>query len=314
MRRPVALALTLAACVGLGVPAALSRAKLDRTRLVVGQTSTSAMRSRLWACQTDFPTGVGASVKGPWFNADGTWNADAKISVRGSVRWSKAMTNSAATASKRTISGNGLPRTGTTGTFPVAASDPAYAIDRNPNTSIAHSISVALPTKPKRNSAAQCVGGDVGVSLDGPPIFSAIDAGGRDAEAYEVQDSCSGHPQRDGVYHYHSLSSCGSRTAQFGWALDGFPIMGPVDPTTGVELTNADLDECHGRTATITVGGAKITTYHYVANDEYPYTVGCFRGTPVQRQIVLGLGGEGGLGGPPPVGADGLPIPPPPKK
>ena len=29
-------------------------------------------------------------------------------------------------------------------------------------------------------------------------------------------------------------------------ALDGFPIYGPNDEN-GVELTTADLDECHGR-------------------------------------------------------------------
>jgi len=38
-------------------------------------------------------------------------------------------------------------------------------------------------------------------------------------------------------------------------------------------MTNADLDECHGH-AHGTLG------YHSHATIEYPYTVGCYRGTP----------------------------------
>ncbi len=35
-------------------------------------------------------------------------------------------------------------------------------------------------------------------------IFDALDAGDRDAVAHEVQDSCGGHTQRGGVYHYNA--------------------------------------------------------------------------------------------------------------
>ena len=35
-----------------------------------------------------------------------------------------------------------------------------------------------------------------------------VNAGNRDAVAWEVQDACNGHPQSSGVYHYHSLPSC----------------------------------------------------------------------------------------------------------
>jgi len=58
-----------------------------------------------------------------------------------------------------------------------------------------------------------CVGGEVGVvltgaALTGAALFNAFDAGGRDAVAWETQDACSGHPQDQGAYHYHSLTSC----------------------------------------------------------------------------------------------------------
>jgi hypothetical protein len=65
-----------------------------------------------------------------------------------------------------------------------------------------------------------------------------------------------------------------------GYARDGFGIYGNQG-VNGVALTNADLDVCHGHTHAITVNGATVTQYHYHATKEYPYTLGCFRGTPV---------------------------------
>jgi hypothetical protein len=47
---------------------------------------------------------------------------------------------------------------------------------------------------------------------------------------------------------------------------------------------NADLDVCHGRTSPILEDGEIVTTYHYDATLEYPYTVGCFHGTNAVTQ------------------------------
>ena len=41
-------------------------------------------------------------------------------------------------------------------------------------------------------ASPSCVGGTIGVSVLGVPIYSAFDAGGRDAAAHEVQDECDG--------------------------------------------------------------------------------------------------------------------------
>jgi YHYH protein len=60
----------------------------------------------------------------------------------------------------------------------------------------------------------------------------------------------------------------------------------------GEVLTNDDLDECHGHTHEIEWDGATLEMYHYHATYEFPYTVGCFRGTTVTR--------FGGGGSPPP--------------
>ena len=45
-------------------------------------------------------------------------------------------------------------------------------------------------------------------------------------------------------------------------------------------LTNASLDVCHGRTSTVPWHGTRVKIYHYVMTHEFPYTVGCYRGTP----------------------------------
>jgi hypothetical protein len=65
-------------------------------------------------------------------------------------------------------------------------------------------------------------------------------------------------------------------------------------------LSNADLDACHGHTGWIVRSGKRVRTYHYHATLEYPYTLGCYHGTPLRVQSAAGAGG-----GPPP------PPPPP---
>jgi hypothetical protein len=117
-------------------------------------------------------------------------------------------------------------------------------------------------------------------------IFDALDAEDRDAVAHEVQDSCGGHPQQQGVYHYHAIPSCLTEgeskkkpSGLVGYALDGYPIYGPRG-AGGKLLTDADLDACHGQTSRVWFEGRWQRIYHYNATLEYPYTLGCFHGTP----------------------------------
>jgi len=117
-------------------------------------------------------------------------------------------------------------------------------------------------------------------------IFDALDALDRDAVAHEIQDRCDGHPQMSGVYHYHSIPSCMTgkeskkrHSGLVGFALDGFPIYGPRGDS-GKLLANDDLDACHGQVGRIWLDGRWRRTYHYHATLEYPYTLGCYRGTP----------------------------------
>ncbi len=129
-------------------------------------------------------------------------------------------------------------------------------------------------------------GGAIGVLLTGSVFFDALDGEGRDALAHETQDLCQAHPEPSGEYHYHSLTTCLSdpgtgHSALLGYARDGFGIYG-VRGENGETLTNADLDACHGHSHSITWDGQTVTLYHYHATNEYPYTLGCFKGTPIK--------------------------------
>jgi hypothetical protein len=238
-------------------------------------------RGQVFLCRAPVGGG-GAQQRGPWFNADGTeYDVNAKVAVEGAVQWDGQFSMLVADGT-RTITTNDVPRDHTTGVFPVAPDDPAYAYDRNPNHIAEQSLTYDLNANPEFGEP-RCMGGESGVMETGVALFNAFDAGGRDAGAWEVQDGCNGHPQMTSEYHYHTLSSCITDTGVdtvIGWALDGFPITGPkVAP--GNILTTADLDECHGITSTVMLDQHPVRTYHYVMTQDFPYSVSCFRSTPV---------------------------------
>ena len=265
-------------------------------------TTSAARRGYVFVCRKSNAPG-GASIDGPWIHGS-TFDLAAKASVEGSVRWPTARFAIRRSRSRLVVAGNDLPTIGVTGTFPISPSSTAYRYDRNPNSIRAQSISYSLPASPRIAARSSCVtGGQIGVAINGVAIFDGLDAGDRDAVAHEVQDRCGGHPQQQGTYHYHAIPACltkgdSARTQSglVGYAFDGFPIYGPRGDG-GRLITNADLDACHGRVETVTLNGKRVRTYHYVATLEYPYTIGCFRGTPVRTAPP---GGGAGTGGPPP--------------
>ncbi len=257
-------------------------------------STTVAKRGSVYLCNArkDNP---GSSVNGPWIKGD-TWNFLDKVNVSGSVSWKNAKFTNVVSGNTRTLAGNALPISHTTGTFPVSRSDAAAAYDPNPNTIAAQTISLKLPANPVYSETPYCMGGEVGIMLTGVPLFNAFDAGLRDAPAHELQDSCDGHPQGSGEYHYHSMSSCfkdDSVETVLGYAYDGFPITGSK-VADGKFLTTDDLDECHGITSDVIVDGKKKTTYHYVMTVDFPYSAGCFRAKPVTTGPSAGQPGQGG--------------------
>lgn len=232
-----------------------------------GHVSTSPRVGYVYSCQTTFGQG-GATESSPWITGT-TWNLTAKPSVQGNVMWPNSRITITVQGTQRVVSANNLP-SHATGVFPISAADPAYAYDRNPNSILEQSVLLTLPTTPTAAASPTCVPmGMIGFTLSGAALYNALDAGGRDAAAHEVQDKCSGHPQQQGQYHYHSWSNCfvdsagvaGNHSDLIGYALDGYGIYG-LYGENGVELTNADLDACHGHTHAITWDGQTVVMYH----------------------------------------------------
>lgn len=289
------------ALIGYALPKSVGG--IDLTKLPLGDSRvslTAASVGGIWACRID-PNAGGARVVGPWINVTaGTFDYTAKYIVDGDVSWAASSYTSSVQGDRRVFASNDLPKH-TTGNFPIAATDDAYQIDRNPWPIQAQSLSFSVPASPTENASPNCTPGEVGITLDGVMILDALDAPGRDAVAHETQDHCDGHPNQAG-YHYHNLSRCITENADgsgrhVGWILDGFPLMSRIE--NGKVVTNEDLDECHGHVGKITIDGKAVTTYHYHATYEFPYTVGCMKGTPTRLPRTGAPAGAPGLGGPP---------------
>jgi len=265
-----------------------------------GYTTSSPRVGSVFACQSRFnPNAPGAQRSGSWINeASGTFNLTAKPTVDGAATHVSEL-DLVLSGRRLTISGNALPDH-TTGTFPVSRTDDAYYFDRNPNSIRAHIFQTTLPADPEFSDNVNCVPmGAIGIMLTGAVLFNALDARGDNALAHEILDSCQGHPQRSGLYHYHGQSPCQTdvaseteHSALVGYAFDGFGIYGKRGDG-GVELHTGDLDACHGHVGAVQFNGEMRTIYHYHATVDYPYTVSCFRGTVVSVAALAEAPPEG---------------------
>jgi hypothetical protein len=269
----------------------LPQAGTDLTQLPLGDsrvTSTGPGKvGWTWACTPGNPNAPGASQVGPWIEGD-EWNVLEKLAVRGEISWKTASKYAEkSTSGKRTVTTMRVPTVGTTGEFPIARDDPAYAYDRNPSPVTSREKVVTIPKNPAKATKPSCLPmGAIGVAKNGVMLYNALDARNLDARAHEMQDSCEGHPNPT-EYHYHAGSACvvGSNTnagpnsaVLFGYAFDGFGIYVERD-SKGAMLTNKDLDACHGRTSKVMWNGKMQRVYHYVVTQEFPYLLGCFTGT-----------------------------------
>jgi len=205
------------------------------------------------------------------------------------------------TETTRTITGNGIP-SAPIGTFAIPKDSAAYKYYAAlPATGYDNAAEIpaapwkmefTLPKNPEVAEKPSCFTQIMfGVALNGAAFHAevALDLQGDayDPNAALPTDSCFGHPYAL-QYHYHGHSSkCldqgnpGEPSPIVGYALDGFGIYGPRD-ADGKLVTNAQLDECHGMVGEVMFNGELQTMYHYRLNNEYPYAVGCFRGTPVR--------------------------------
>lgn len=160
----------------------------------------------------------------------------------------------------------------------------------NPNRILVQKFLFRLPLKPKRaESITRLPMGPVGVALNGVVFFNPFEAGGINAiEGYsEVWlDSCCGHPQQHGVYHYHKYPTCvkspfkddgKQHSPIIGFAFDGFPLYGPHE-SDGQMAKNLSgdraLDVCNGHSD-------ESRGYHYhVTPGRFPYITGGYAGVP----------------------------------
>jgi hypothetical protein len=158
----------------------------------------------------------------------------------------------------------------------------------NPNSIRVQDFTFRLPLEPRlAREITRVPMGPIGVALNGVVFFNPFEMGGMNAvEGYsEVWlDSCCGHPQQEGVYHYHKYPSCvkspfpddgKQHSPIIGFAFDGFPLYGPYEEA-GVMARdlkgNAALDVCNGHSD-------KLRGYHYhVTPGRFPYLLGGYAG------------------------------------
>ena len=109
-----------------------------------------------------------------------------------------------------------------------------------------------------------------------------------ESEGHTV-DSCAGHASPTGSYHIHSglginsteqREACrlpvdreGEHSQLLGWMFDGFGLYGRYSLGG---LVPTDLDECGGHMHEID----GVQTYHYHLPDQFPWTIGCYKGCP----------------------------------
>jgi hypothetical protein len=176
----------------------------------------------------------------------------------------------------------------------------------NPNTIRAQNFRFKIPLAPRPADVITTVPmGEIGVAINGVVFFNPFEMGGMNAVAGYSEvwfDSCCGHPQQSGVYHYHKYPSCvktpfpddgAAHSPIIAFAWDGYPVYGPY-VAKGVmarDLTGAEaLDVCNGRFD-------PDRGYHYhVTPDKFPYLIGGYAGVvEVSNNRGLSRAGSGAL-------------------
>lgn len=241
----------------------------------------------LWLCGLP-SNGAGNSDATDWTNPDGTWDYTRKPQVEGNVTWISEFNVSLDGNGKRIITGNALPDH-PTGVFPITPGSVAYQYDGNPNIISEHQILYTFDAIPQIAAQPSCVPfGPSGISLSGSAIYHGASTLGNDAAAHEMLDRFGGHTDGTERYHYHFPAQdlqdhihphTSGHSALMGYMLDGFGIYGPYGEN-GELLTSDDLDECHGHTHSVLWDGQMIELYHYHWTYDFPYNIGCFKGTP----------------------------------
>jgi YHYH protein len=173
------------------------------------------------------------------------------------------------------VESDGIPNH-ETGKFPNAD---------NPNRILKQSYRFFIPLKPKlADKPTKTPMGPIGVAINGIPFYNQFNKEGQDAVKAEVFDSCCGHPDPKGAYHYHKYPVCvkspfkneaDKHSPLIGYAFDGFAIYGPNGENG---KPPADLDECNGHSD-------KERGYHYHVTEKAPYIIGAYKGVVEEKNL-----------------------------
>ncbi len=176
----------------------------------------------------------------------------------------------------------------------------------NPNTIRVQDMTFKLPLVPKPSDTITPVPmGAIGTAINGVVFFNPFEMGGMNAVAGYSEvwfDSCCGHPQQSGVYHYHKYPSCvktpfpddgDSHSPVIGFAWDGYPVYGPYDDAKVMAKDlkgEKALDVCNGHFDAD-------RGYHYHATPEkFPYMLGGYAGVvETSNSRALGRAGAGAI-------------------
>jgi len=277
-----------------------------------GTPLTGPAKNTFFPCQLTIPipgkegmTGtIGKTVATQLVQAQTPWVQDGKViiskieTVPGKVK-RKSIFKVTENKTTRHLKGNGIPST-PMGIFPIPSNSAAYsyyaALPAQGYANAAEipvkewDLDVTLPMNPKVSAKPHCIPSLMtGITLTGAAWHAEVAPDSKmnlyDPNAALPTDSCFGHPYV-GEYHYHGYSwkcmeqgKAGEQSPLVGYAMDGFGVYGPRG-ADGKVVTNAKLDECHGTVSEVMFNGKMQKIYHYVLNNEYPYSIGCFRGTP----------------------------------
>ncbi|MEF8731235.1 MAG: YHYH protein [Candidatus Accumulibacter meliphilus] len=151
--------------------------------------------------------------------------------------------------------------------------------------------------EPVMTATPQTRDSSLAVAVNGVPIFDYTGGGEMsDDELYHHQtqhdtiltkqlDECGGHAGRGDDYHYHKAPTCmigampnAGNAAIIGWAFDGFPIYGMINPD-GTPIPAGALDVCNGQPD-------PDFGYRYHTSEGAPYVIQCLMGAvPDMRDL-----------------------------
>ena len=199
-------------------------------------------------------------------------------------------------------------------TFKFSENNGGASGGNNPNRIVVATETFRIPLNPVNNATATDTAlGTVGVAVNGIPIYNPFEDANQTAATGRIFSGCCGHPQLTGVYHYHKYPAClrflkgdtwqsekekcdeidalltaGGHSPLIGFALDGWPVYGPVgwkdtnrvskllkSSYTGANdaygnpayvASSGDLDECNGLVSPTPEYPEGI--YHYVMSLE----------------------------------------------